>query len=77
MDGWDACLIKTDATGTIVWQKNYGGTGLDQGFKVKQASDGGYVVVGQTENFPSIAYVFKTNNSGNTSIFFISSVRIT
>jgi predicted secreted protein len=46
--GQDAWLIKTDATGTMLWNKTYGGTGLDMGESVVQTIEGGYAWVGFT-----------------------------
>jgi len=42
----DYWLIKLDAEGVMQWQKNYGGSGDDQGQKVIQTSDGGYALTG-------------------------------
>ncbi|MGC4101374.1 T9SS type A sorting domain-containing protein [Ferruginibacter sp.] len=40
----DAWIIKTDATGNIVWQKTYGGSMSDVPKSIKQTSDGGYIL---------------------------------
>lgn len=42
-DGW---IIKLSNNGTIEWQKTYGGSFDDQFSKIKQTSDGGYIVAG-------------------------------
>lgn len=44
-DGW---LVRTDASGAIVWQKAYGGSGNDGFNAVCPTSDGGYVVAGRS-----------------------------
>ena len=45
---YDYWVVKTDAGGTILWQKSLGGTDEDDGFAIQQTSDGGYIVCGQT-----------------------------
>jgi hypothetical protein len=66
--GWDDIfLIKTNASGNIVWTKTYGGTGWDEAFSVQQTSDGGYIVAGTTSSFGggNNAFLVKTNAFGN------------
>ena len=47
----DFWLVKTDAAGTMQWNKTYGGTGDDGAYSVIQTSDSGYAVVGYTTSF--------------------------
>ena len=44
-DGW---VVKLDASGDIVWSKNYGGSAQDILKSGKQTADGGYVLLGYT-----------------------------
>ena len=44
----DFWVVKFNATGTILWQKCFGGTSYEWAYGVKQASDNGYFVVGAT-----------------------------
>lgn len=37
-------FVKTDASGTLEWQKTYGGTFSDVGNSLKQTPDGGYII---------------------------------
>jgi len=47
----DFWLVKTDGSGTHVWNKTYGGLGFDIGWSVVQTLDGGYVLAGDTYSF--------------------------
>lgn len=46
----DLWIVKVDATGTIQWQKTYGGSGDDVPFSIKQTPDGGYIVGAASES---------------------------
>ena len=50
------------------WERNYGGTGDDEGQSVQQTSDGGYIVAGWTNSFGAgyNVYLIKTDASGDT-----------
>ncbi len=50
------------------WERNYGGTGYDDGWSVQQTSDMGYIVAGYTECFGigGQIYLVKTNAQGDT-----------
>ena len=65
----DAYLIKTDASGNVVWTQTYGGSTYEVANSVQQTTDGGYIFVGnQFATAGSYAssdiYVVKTNASG-------------
>ncbi len=63
----DVYLIKTTGNGNPVWLKSYGGTGADIGWAVRQTTDGGYIVTGNTKSFGSQGvYLIKTNANGDT-----------
>jgi hypothetical protein len=63
-------LIKTNASGDAVWTRTYGGKVADEGYSVRQTSDGGYIVTGCTWSFRDTlygdVYLIKTNTSGDT-----------
>jgi hypothetical protein len=52
----DFYVMKLDASANIQWQRLLGGTGQDNAARVRQTTDGGYIVVG-------------TSNSSNTGTF--------
>jgi len=63
----DFWLVKIDADGNMQWNKPYGGAHWDMAYSVQQTSDGGYVIVGQTDSFGIGADVWlvKTDSAGN------------
>jgi len=67
--GQNANLIKIDPAGIVIWNKLYGGASQDYGSSVKQCSDGGYIMLGQTFSYGAgggDAYLVKTNANGDT-----------
>jgi hypothetical protein len=66
----DAYLIKIDPNGTVKWSKYIGGMSDDYGFSIKQTSDGGFVMLGQTYSYNAPggdAYLVKLKSTGDTS----------
>ena len=47
---WDYYVVKMNASGTVEWQKSFGGTLDDKAYSVKQTIDGGYIVAGSTRS---------------------------
>jgi len=45
---FDYWVVKLDSLGALLWQKSYGGSHEDIGYAVKQTTDGGYIVVGES-----------------------------
>ncbi|MEO1624475.1 MAG: gliding motility-associated C-terminal domain-containing protein, partial [Bacteroidota bacterium] len=44
----DYWVVKTDALGTIEWERTYGGSGMDQLFDLIQTTDGGFLLGGNS-----------------------------
>ena len=62
----DVYLIKTDASGTAIWTKTFGGSDDDVGYSVQLTTDGGYIITGTTGSLPNQdVYLVKTDASGN------------
>jgi hypothetical protein len=65
---YDIYLIKTDESGDTVWTKTYGEDGSDDGRCVRQTSDGGYVIAGNTQPIGimgSYLQLIKTDSIGD------------
>ena len=73
----DIWVIKLDATGTIQWEKSYGGTAYETGSSVNVTASGGYLIGGSTassngdllnnpvESANDNAWIIKTDALGN------------
>ena len=51
--GYDYWVVKLSSTGNIQWQKNFGGSGDDEAYCVRQTTDGGYIVGGYSNSHDS------------------------
>jgi hypothetical protein len=70
----DIWIIKINSTGHLIWQKCYGGSGLENSHKIISVNDGGFVVAGSTNstdgdvvglNGHNDYWLFKADSSGN------------
>ncbi len=63
----DIWVLKTDKEGNMIWQKSFGGSGLDYGFDALETSSGAIVLVGETasNDFDGIG------NKGNSDAVII------
>jgi hypothetical protein len=61
-------LIKTNPSGDTLWTRTYGGPNDNWGSCVRQTTDGGYIIVGETYTpaNKNDVYLVKTNASGDT-----------
>jgi hypothetical protein len=53
----------------LLWSKTYGSTGFDNGYAVRQTSDGGYIVAGFAESYGAGSndiYLIKTDANGDS-----------
>lgn len=69
----DFWVVKTNSSGGIQWEKNYGGSNTDKARSIQQTNDGGYIVAGVSLSINGDAsgnhgeedyLVIKLNNTG-------------
>ena len=68
--GSDVYILKLNASGNLLWQKTFGGSGSELAYSIQQTTDGGYIVAGYTDSFgagSSDIYVLKLDESGNAT----------
>ena len=64
LDFW---IVKLNSNGTIQWQKKLGGSNFDAAQSIMQTSDGGYLVIGQTESNDGDV----SNHQGNVDFWVV------
>ena len=47
----DLWMLRLDMSGTIIWEKRFGGDSYDWGFGGMQSPDGGFILLGRTSSF--------------------------
>ena len=62
---YDFWVVKVSETGTIIWEKNYGGTQIENLYAASQTSDGNYLMFGDTRS----SDVDVTSDFGNADIW--------
>jgi uncharacterized delta-60 repeat protein len=65
---YDCWILKLSATGTIEWQKTYGGSQEDYAMSIEQTSDGGFIALGVTSSFGAgleDAWILKLRSDGS------------
>ncbi len=65
---FDVYLLRTDAEGNALWSQTFGGPADENGTSVRQTTDGGFIVAGNTNSFGSgkyDVYLVKTDSQGN------------
>ncbi len=58
----DVYVVKTNACGAMIWSATYDISGDDIGHKIRQTADGGFIIVGETQNL---------NNCTRNDIFLL------
>lgn len=59
---YDFWVISISSTGTLLWEKNYGGLEIDEGRGIVKTSDGNFIIIGNTR---SDDQDITTNNGGS------------
>lgn len=63
----DIYVIKLNSSGTIQWSKTYGDIDSDNGNQIRETSDGGYIITGNSENstnYKDDAFLLKIDVNG-------------
>lgn len=67
----DVLMVKTDATGGMVFAKTFGGTANEECYGLQQTTDKGYITTGMTTSFGADAggniYIIKTDSNGHST----------
>lgn len=64
----DVFLIKTDPSGSLIWQQTYGGANQESVSRIVPSEDGNYFIIGTTKSFGNgsrDAYLIKVDIDGN------------
>ena len=67
--GSDIWLIKTDPTGLMEWDTYFGGSNTDQGGAIQQMTDGGYIIIGNSDfsgDGNQDIWLIRTNSLGDS-----------
>lgn len=73
---WDCWIVKTDSNGNIQWQNTIGGNNSDWLHSIKQTTDGGYILGGQSESSISGDKTENSNGGWDYWIVKIDSIGI-
>jgi len=70
----DIYVVRADVDGDLVWEKRFDKGFIERGYDVVQTPDGGFLIVGETKEFPSSASKFqacllKIDAAGNEEWF--------
>jgi uncharacterized repeat protein (TIGR02543 family) len=65
--GDDVWVVKFSSSGAIDWQKTYGGINADEGWDIRETSDGGYILAAETQSWGGGGYdvwILKLDSAG-------------
>jgi hypothetical protein len=64
----DMLLTRTDPAGEVLWERNYGGSGAEEGLTISATRDGNLLLAGSTDSFGAggiDTYLIKIDPDGN------------
>ena len=64
---YDFWLVKLDANGNLVWERSFGGSGIDVSYDIERTDDNAYVVVGHSFSMDKDI----TSNHGESDVWLI------
>ncbi|NER13163.1 hypothetical protein GWK08_06915 [Leptobacterium flavescens] len=64
---YDFWVVKVSATGDLVWERSYGGSGIDHAESITRTSDNGFMVVGRSNSTDGDI----SNNKGNADLWLL------
>lgn len=64
---YDFWAIKISETGTLLWEKSFGGTEIDEAYAITNSGDGNYIIVGDTRSND----LDITNNKGAADLWLV------
>ncbi len=71
---YDFWVLKTDSEGNLLWERSFGGSGIEISYDIAKTNDNGYVIVGNTfsdnmdvskNNGESDVWLIKVDDQGN------------
>jgi hypothetical protein len=64
---YDFWVLKIDSSGTILWEKNFGGTEIDEAESIVASGDGNFIIAGETRSMD----VDVSQNNGAADVWII------
>lgn len=70
----DFWIVKLNGTGNLIWQKTFGGSGLDQARSIEQTPDNGFIIAGTT--WSNDGDVIGNNDTFNPNFWVVKTTAI-